>query len=413
MGQPAWTIAEAIGEALAKPQENSLQSTTTIDASPVVRRGEAIKSIPTRGDDGVDDLIWHAPSGRLQSSPVVPELSPIAPPATPRIAPMAPGVGGFNIDLPAPRASRVDEVAIEDLRDRPLLKPKLVPQPPIQAEPKPIIAPTDESSFVLKLFAIIAIVGVAGTMLLAVRDEPRKQVSDIPSALTTLHEVPSAGRSAQPTHLAVEGTKGFANEPLPLGISIKNALGGETVTVTGLAEGTELSLGTSIGPTGWLVSARDLDKAFVAAPEDFVGIMDATVNLRSTSDQLLDSQAVRFEWIEKKQEGLMPALKPEPTPVLPPLDPEQIATLIKLGQDLLKHGDIMSAQLLLKRAAIAGDAQAALELGLTYDRVFLAQSGVLGFAPDVGQAREWYDKAIKLGSTEAAQHLERLSSMPK
>ena len=61
MGQPAWTIAEAIGEALAKPQENSLQSTTTIDASPVGRRGEAIKSIPTRGDDGIDDSIWHAP----------------------------------------------------------------------------------------------------------------------------------------------------------------------------------------------------------------------------------------------------------------------------------------------------------------------------------------------------------------
>lgn len=327
---------------------------------------------------------------------------------------MAPGVGGFNIDLPAPRASPVEgEVAIEGLRDRSLLRPKLVPQPPIRAEPKPIIVPTNESSFVLKLFAIIAIVGVAGTTLLPVRDEPRKQVSDIPSAVTTLHEVPNAERSAQPTRLAVEATKGFANEPLPLGISIENALGGETVTVTGLAEGTELSLGTSIGPAGWLLSARELDKAFVAAREDFVGAMDATVNLRSTSGQLLDSQAVRFEWIENKHEGLMPALKPEPTPVLPPLEPEQIATLIKLGQDLLKHGDIISGRLLLKRAAIAGNAQAALELGLTYDPVLLAQLGVLGFAPDVGQAREWYDKAIKLGSTEASRHLEQLSSMPK
>jgi TPR repeat protein len=68
---------------------------------------------------------------------------------------------------------------------------------------------------------------------------------------------------------------------------------------------------------------------------------------------------------------------------------------------------------LLKRAAIAGNAQAALELGLTYDPVLLAQLGVLGFAPDAGQAREWYDKAIKLGSTEASRHLEQLSSMPK
>ena len=100
-------------------------------------------------------------------------------------------------------------------------------------------------------------------------------------------------------------------------------------------------------------------------------------------------------------------------PVLPPLNPEQIAALIKLGQDLLKHGDMASGRLLLERAAIAGNAQAALELGLTFDRGFLGQSEVRGIDANVGQAREWYDRAIKLGSTEASRHLERLSSLPK
>ena len=104
----------------------------------------------------------------------------------------------------------------------------------------------------------------------------------------------------------------------------------------------------------------------------------------------------------------MPSLgPPEAMPVLPALEPEQIAALIKLGQDLLKHGDIASARLLLKRAAIEGNAQAAFELGLTFDQPLLAQSG------DVGQAREWYKRAIKLGSIEASRRLERLSSMPK
>ena len=110
----------------------------------------------------------------------------------------------------------------------------------------------------------------------------------------------------------------------------------------------------------------------------------------------------------------MPTLAPPaPTPELPPLDPEQIAGLVKLGRDLLKHNDVESARFLLKRAAIAGNAQAALELGLTFDRTVLAQSGVLGIGSDVGQAREWYEMAIKLGSTEASRHLERLASMPK
>jgi TPR repeat protein len=110
----------------------------------------------------------------------------------------------------------------------------------------------------------------------------------------------------------------------------------------------------------------------------------------------------------------MPTLgPPEPTPVLPPLDPEQIAALIKLGQDLLKRGDIVSARLLLERAAVAGNARAALALGLTFDPTVLARSGVPGIASDVGQAREWYERAIKLGSIEATRHLEELSSMPK
>jgi TPR repeat protein len=128
----------------------------------------------------------------------------------------------------------------------------------------------------------------------------------------------------------------------------------------------------------------------------------------------LDRQVIRFEWVQKKQERLMPTLgPPAPTPGLAPLDPVQIAGLINLGRDLLKHGDVESARFLLKRAAIAGNAQAALELGLTFDATVLVQSGVLGIGSDVDQAREWYERAIKLGSTEASRHLERSASMPK
>ena len=36
---------------------------------------------------------------------------------------------------------------------------------------------------------------------------------------------------------------------------------------------------------------------------------------------------------------------------------------------------------------------------MTFDPIFLAQSGVLGLALDVALAREWYKKAMKLGST--------------
>jgi hypothetical protein len=409
MGRSASTTAEAEdkSEAQAQPREASLQSETAVDASPLGQPGETTRSLTSQRKDeidadGIDDLNLGASHRTLPPSPA---LSPIAPPTSP---PMAPGVGGFNIDPPVPRASRVEgEVAVAHR----LPNPNPVPQAPIRAQRMALIVESGDSSFIPRLLAVIAI---AGVILLMFREETRKQLNDILEAAMSSHKVSSAETSARQPRLVIENQKGFANEPLPLGISVKDGSGVETLTVAGLAEGIELSLGTSQGSTGWLVSARDLDKTFIGTRQDFVGMMDATVTLRSPLGEPLDRQVIRFEWVQKRQESLMPTLGPSaPTPGLPPLDPGEIAGLIKLGRDLLKHGDVESARFLLKRAAIAGNAQAALELGLTFDRTVLAQSGFLGIGSDVGQAREWYERAIKLGSTEASGHLERLASMPK
>jgi len=104
---------------------------------------------------------------------------------------------------------------------------------------------------------------------------------------------------------------------------------------------------------------------------------------------------------------------PPPAPAVSPLNSDQIAALVKVGEDLLHSGDLAAARTVLKRAALAGNPRAALELGMTFDQAFLTKWGVLGVDPDSAQAREWYDRAIKLGSTEASRHLERLASMPK
>lgn len=109
-------------------------------------------------------------------------------------------------------------------------------------------------------------------------------------------------------------------------------------------------------------------------------------------------------------------MTPRPDPsephhqVMQSLDPEEITTLINRAEEFLKSGDIASTRLLLKRAASAGDGRAALKLGMTFDPTFLAERGVLGFAPDVAQARAWYEKAIELGSIEASLRIERLAS---
>jgi hypothetical protein len=89
---------------------------------------------------------------------------------------------------------------------------------------------------------------------------------------------------------------------------------------------------------------------------------------------------------------------------------EETSAFIKLSQDFLKNGDFSSGRLLLKRAANAGSAAAALLLGETFDPLLVQRLGVIGVQPDVAEAREWYQRAAQLGSSTAAQHLATLAA---
>src|SRR5262252_648782 len=115
-------------------------------------------------------------------------------------------------------------------------------------------------------------------------------------------------------HLAIQNQKGRTIEPLPLGISVADGSGGETVTVGGLAEGTELSFGTALGSGNWLVPVADLDKTVVGAPVSFVGVMTAKVTLNSATGKRLDTRDVRFEWSTPEPYSAPPAEQTEPTP---------------------------------------------------------------------------------------------------
>ena len=92
------------------------------------------------------------------------------------------------------------------------------------------------------------------------------------------------------------------------------------------------------------------------------------------------------------------------------LDRDEIASLIKRGESFISSGDLSSARLLLRRAAEAGAAQAALELGGTFDPNLIEGLGVNGLAADIAQARLWYQHAEQFGSTEATRRLQQLAA---
>jgi hypothetical protein len=150
---------------------------------------------------------------------------------------------------------------------------------------------------------IAPVIGIIGIALLVFADPMGKLVD-------SFGRIKPLGSAA---HLAIENQKGLTIEPLPLGISVADASGGETVTVAGLAEGTTLSLGTALEADNWLVTVADLDKTFVAAPVSFVGVMTAKVTLNSATGKRLDTRNIRFEWSKPEPYSAPPAGQTEPT----------------------------------------------------------------------------------------------------
>ena len=91
------------------------------------------------------------------------------------------------------------------------------------------------------------------------------------------------------------------------------------------------------------------------------------------------------------------------------LDASEIAALLKRAESLVGSGDLAAARLVLRRAAEAGDARAAMMLGGTYDPTVLDRLGVHGLVPDFAMARSWYDKAKRFAAAEAASQRDALT----
>jgi TPR repeat protein len=99
-----------------------------------------------------------------------------------------------------------------------------------------------------------------------------------------------------------------------------------------------------------------------------------------------------------------------PADAIHPLDPGEIASLVKRADALIASGDLAAARLVLRRVAEAGDARAALVLAQTYDPTVLEKLGVHGVVPDLAKARSWYEKARQFGASEATSQLNLLAS---
>jgi hypothetical protein len=89
---------------------------------------------------------------------------------------------------------------------------------------------------------------------------------------------------------------------------------------------------------------------------------------------------------------------------------QDVKLLIDQGWQLFEAGDLIAARVLLLRAVIAGDPEAAVALGATYDPVVSGDRGVHDDVADLDKARSWYERAKEMGSPEGPRRLEMLAN---
>jgi hypothetical protein len=243
--------------------------------------------------------------------------------------------------------------------------------------------------------------------------------------------------------LDVDDQQAFTNEPLPLTVVVEHSRKDEVLLFTGLVAGTRLSAGTLTGASTWRLSPDKLAGLYLYPPKDFVGVMNTAVDLIGADKRLLDSRAVQLKWISKQTNpapaqatvpapaaaaALAPApvraaeaatvlattgeqigvRAPRPTAV-EPIDPGEVDLLMQQGRQALTGGDISAARVAFRRLADAGNAEAALALAQTYDPFYLARHNVIGLSGDRTTAKELYERARELGSTEADRMMAPLS----
>lgn len=296
------------------------------------------------------------------------------------------------------------------------------PQDPLSS-PKPAQLPAARNAdHWLKLFARIVLVAVVAQAAAVIAvgipsttDVKLPLIDKMMAGLSPAKPAAKSGKLEMP-RLVGDGASGAVDEPLPLGVALHGRADDNYFMLVDVSADTELSAGKRININTWRLSIDELAKTLVVPPRGYSGPMDIVVDLRRSADNtMIGRRVLSMNWIAPKETAPPPPAAVPARNELPArqLDAEEIAGLLKRGEQLVVTGDLAGARLLLQRAAEAQNARAALALAATYDPYVLGKLGVYGFRPDAEKARKWYERAKAFGSPEAGKRLEQLAAQTR
>lgn len=190
----------------------------------------------------------------------------------------------------------------------------------------------------------------------------------------------------------------------------------------GLTKPAEEAEGEPRGYVGALRGApapgEDGEPMSVSPPPKEKKASAVAITLAAVAAALISTVTVYLVMSAQKDGASRDAVAPAAQPVVPskldykPSEPGSVqrqsmdtADLVRRAEQLLQSGDIEGARTLLKQAAELGSGAAALKLGHSYDP---KQAEALRYADsqtNPALARAWYERALALGTQEAAGYI--------
>jgi hypothetical protein len=139
-------------------------------------------------------------------------------------------------------------------------------------------------------------------------DEPVIPLSErIEAATAALRE---ASRGVPTPVVVMADSIGTADSALPLSMKVTSYASDTKIVLKGLAVGTTLTSGASVGDREWRIKIEDLPNAYVIPPQGFVGPMTFVVELRDIDERPLLRAPGQITWTAVDASSTMAGKEP-------------------------------------------------------------------------------------------------------
>ena len=236
------------------------------------------------------------------------------------------------------------------------------------------------------------------------------------------------------TLIAAEGTLTFSvkdieGEPgndtpiainLPSGAELRVAGAGDGtfLLIRNMPEGVSISAGMAVGRI-WVVPLREASALKLVSKPGVNAQFQLEFHLMGPNSRVLAKTTVPVNLRQGQPVAALGPAVPKPDALKPPvqhqpqaepLTPKAEAVMLARGKELLQQGGIAAARLIFEGLATDGSAAGALALARSYDPAYAARSAGAAPAPNLTEARKWYERAAELGNPDAKRRLTEIAS---